>query len=125
MRKDAQANRRAPLPPPAFLRYSKVMDKVMPTTLRAVVLLVAACSASCTAVVGSGSTGVSAAECRAYYVHTYRLDGMDAAAVLGEEQLSKDSGTCAQSGMVTRRHLDCAMAARSVDALHACRAPNT
>ena len=54
-----------------------------------------------------------------------RLDGMDAKAVLGEEQLAKDSATCAETGMVTRRHFDCAMAARSVEALQACGAPNT
>ena len=97
----------------------------MPITLRTIVLVVATVSTACTPIAGTGSTVASAQDCRAYYVHTYRLDGMEAAAVLGEEQLSKDSATCASSGLVTRRHFDCAMAARSVDALRACGAPDT
>lgn len=80
---------------------------------------------ACTGDAGSDSRDVTAAQCRAYYEHTYRLDGSDALAVMGEEQLAKDSQTCADTGMVTRRHLDCAMAADSVEALQACGAPNT
>lgn len=86
------------------------------------VLLASACSGG---TAGSDSRDVTAQECRSYYEYTYRLDGMEAKAVLGEEQLAKDSATCAETGMVTRRHYDCAMAAKSVAALQACGAPNT
>jgi hypothetical protein len=50
---------------------------------------------------------------------------MDAVQVLGEDQLAKDSQTCADTGMVTKRHYACAMAAKSVADLPACGAPNT
>jgi hypothetical protein len=80
---------------------------------------------ACTGTAGSDSRALSAQDCRAYYEYTYRLDGSDAKAVLGEEQLAKDSATCAETGMVTKRHYDCAMAAQSVEALQACGAPNT
>lgn len=92
------------------------------TTAALAVLLAAGCSGG---TAGSDSRDVTAQECRSYYEYTYRLDGMDAKAMLGEEQLAKDSATCAETGMVTRRHFDCAMAAKSVDALQACGAPNT
>ena len=87
--------------------------------------LAAVTLAGCTGTVGSSSRDVSAQECRAYYEYTYRLAGNDARAILGEEQLARDSQTCADTGMVTRRHLDCAMAAKSVEALQDCGLPNT
>ena len=79
----------------------------------------------CGGTAGSDSRDLTAQDCRAYYEHTYQLDGMNAAQVLGEEQLAKDSLTCAETGMVTKRHYDCAMASTSVDELQACGAPNT
>lgn len=97
------------------------MTKTIRTSVALAVLLLSAC----TGTAGSDSRDVSAEECRAYYEYTYRLDGSDASAVLGEEQLAKDSATCAETGMVTRRHFDCAMAAQSVEALQECGAPNT
>lgn len=97
------------------------MDAIRMCAAAAAVLMVSAC----TGTAGSDSRDVTAAECRAYYEYTYRLDGMDARQVLGEEQLAKDSTTCADTGMVTRRHYDCAMAAKSVEALQTCGAPNT
>lgn len=81
--------------------------------------------AGCGGTAGSDSRELSAADCRAYYEYTYKLDGMDAAGVLGEEQLAKDSQTCADTGMVTKRHYDCAMKAASVADLQGCGAPNT
>jgi hypothetical protein len=80
--------------------------------------------AGCTGTAGSDSRDLTAQQCRDYYVHTYRLAGMDAAAMMGD-QLDKDSQTCADTGMVTKRHFDCAMAATSVEALGACGVPNT
>lgn len=96
------------------------MDAIRMCAAAAVLML-----SACTGTAGSDSRDVTAAECRAYYEYTYRLDGMDARQVLGEEQLAKDSATCADTGMVTRRHYDCAMAAKSVEALQACGTPNT
>jgi hypothetical protein len=89
--------------------------------------MVASCGllAGCGGTAGSDSRELTAQDCRAYYEYTYKLDSMDAKAVLGEEQLAKDSQTCADTGMVTRRHFDCAMAAKSVSDLQACGAPNT
>ena len=81
--------------------------------------------AGCGGTAGSDSRDLSAADCRAYYEYTYKLDGMDAARMLGEEQLAKDSQTCADTGMVTKRHFDCAMKATSVADLQGCGAPNT
>ena len=81
--------------------------------------------AGCGGTAGSDSRALTAQDCRAYYEHTYKLDGMDAAQILGEEQLAKDSQTCADTGMVTKRHYDCAMAAKSVADLPACGMPNT
>jgi hypothetical protein len=81
--------------------------------------------AGCGGTAGSASRELSAQDCRAYYEYTYRLDGMDAVQVLGEDQLAKDSQTCADTGMVTKRHYACAMAAKSVADLPACGAPNT
>ena len=78
----------------------------------------------CGGTAGSDSRDLTAQDCRAYYEHTYQLDGMNAAQVLGEEQLAKDSQTCADTGMVTKRHYDCAMAATSVSELQGCGAPN-
>lgn len=80
--------------------------------------------AACTGTAGSDSRALTAQDCRAYYEHTYRLDGMSAVQILGEEQLAKDSQTCADTGMVTKRHYDCAMAAKSVADLPACGMPN-
>lgn len=79
----------------------------------------------CSSPSASGDNALSAEECRAYYVHTYQLDGMDAVQILGEDVLSQDSRTCSEQGSVTRRHYDCAMAATSVDQLPACGTPNT
>lgn len=90
-----------------------------------IAVIAALAMAGCTGTAGSSSRDVSAQECRAYYEYTYRLAGDDARAILGEEQLASDSRICADTGMVTRRHLECAMAAKSVDALQACGAPNT
>ena len=81
--------------------------------------------AGCGGTAGSDSRELTAQDCRTYYEYTYRLDGMDTAQVLGEAQLAKDSQTCADTGMVTRRHYDCAMAAASVADLPGCGAPNT
>lgn len=124
---DDRPRRRAA--PPVFdpepPTQANLMESDMPKTLRSIMLVVAMLATACSDLAGTGSTVASAQDCRAYYVHTYRLDGMEAATVLGEEQLSKDSATCASSGLVTRRHFDCAMAARSVDALRACGAPDT
>lgn len=78
----------------------------------------------CSGDAGSDSRDLTAQQCRDYYVHTYRLGGMDAEAILGD-QLDKDSQTCADTGMVTQRHYDCAMAATDVDQLQACGTPNT
>ncbi len=80
--------------------------------------------AGCSGTAGSDSRDLTAQQCRDYYVHTYRLADMDAEAILGD-QLDKDSQACADTGMVTQRHFDCAMAATSVDALQACGVPNT
>ena len=96
------------------------MTMIKTTTALAVLTLCA-----CTGHAGSDSRDVTAQECRAYYEYIYRLDGSDALAVMGEDQLAKDSAACAETGMVTRRHYDCAMAADSVEALQACGAPNT
>ncbi len=63
-------------------------------------------------------------QCRSYYVHTYQLDGMDVAKMLGEEGLMQSAKVCSEGG-VTKTHFDCAMAAKSVDALQACGPPNT
>jgi hypothetical protein len=79
----------------------------------------------CGGTAGSDSRALTAQDCRAYYEYTYKLDGMDATQILGDEQLAKDSQTCADTGMVTKRHYDCAMAAKSVADLQACGAPNT
>ena len=93
---------------------------------RTIAALAVVLASGCTGgTAGSDSRDVTAQECRSYYEYTYRLDGMDAKSVLGEEQLAKDAATCAETGMVTRRHFDCAMAAKSVAALQACGAPNT
>ena len=81
--------------------------------------------AACTGTAGSDSREVTAAQCRAYYEHIYRLDGADLQAMMGEELLARESAACAETGTVTKRHYDCAMAARSVDDLQACGAPNT
>ncbi len=82
--------------------------------------------ASCTFVSGGGAGDrLTVEECRRYYKHTYSLDNMDAAKMLGEDGLERDSKTCSEAGSVTRRHFDCAVAAKSVDALQACGAPNT
>ena len=80
---------------------------------------------ACTGTAGSDSREVTVAQCRAYYEHIYRLDGADLQAMMGEELLAKESAACAETGTVTKRHYDCAMAARSVDDLQACGAPNT
>ena len=95
------------------------MHRVAGVVLGGVVL------AGCGGTAGSDSRELSAADCRAYYEYTYKLDGMDAAGVLGEEQLAKDSQTCADTGMVTKRHYECAMKATSVADLQGCGAPNT
>ena len=87
--------------------------------------LIALLVAGCSGTAGSASREVTAEQCRSYYEHTYQLDGLNAGAVLGEEQLKKDSATCAETGMVTKRHLDCAMAAGSLEELQACGAPNS
>ena len=63
-------------------------------------------------------------QCRSYYVHTYSLDGMDAAKMLGEEALMQSAKMCSE-GAVTKKHFDCAMAAKSVEALQPCGPPNT
>lgn len=81
--------------------------------------------AGCGGTAGSDSRDLTVQDCRAYYEHTYKLDGMSAVQILGEEQLAKDSQTCADTGMVTKRHYDCAMAATSVADLPACGMPNT
>lgn len=81
--------------------------------------------AGCGGTAGSDSRALSAQDCRAYYEYTYKLDGMDAARMLGEEQLAKDSQTCADTGMVTKRHYDCAMASKSLAELQDCGVPNT
>jgi hypothetical protein len=81
--------------------------------------------AGCSGTAGSDSRDLTAQQCRSYYQHTYQLDGLDVAAVMGEEQLNKDAATCAETGMVTKRHFDCAMAAGSVEQLRACGAPNS
>lgn len=89
------------------------------------VLALLSCSA-CTGVAGGGDGDkLTVEECRRYYSHTYSLDNMDAAKMLGEEGLERDSKTCSEAGSVTRRHFDCAVAAKSLDALQACGAPNT
>jgi len=80
---------------------------------------------ACAGTAGSGSRDVSAAECRAYYVHTYAINGEDITAMMGEAQLDKDAATCAEHGSVTRRHLDCAMKASSMQQLQECGLPNT
>ena len=95
------------------------MHRVAGVVLGGVVL------AGCGGTAGSDSRELSAADCRAYYEYTYKLDGMDAAGVLGEEQLAKDSQACADTGMVTKRHYDCALKATSVADLQECGAPNT
>lgn len=81
--------------------------------------------AGCSTPSASGEDALSVEECRAYFEHTYQLDGMDAAQMLGEENLAKDSRTCSEAGSVTPRHFDCAMAATSVDELQGCGTPNT
>ena len=81
--------------------------------------------AGCGGTAGSDARDLSAQDCRAYYEYTYKLGGMDAAKLLGEEQLAKDSQTCADTGMVTKRHYDCAMASTSLTELQACGTPNT
>ena len=88
-------------------------------------LLVLSATACSDGAGGSSGGGLTAEECRRYYEYTYSLDGMKASAILGEEILSKDSKTCSEAGSVTRRHFDCVMASKSVDALQACGAPNT
>lgn len=81
--------------------------------------------AGCSTPSASGDQKLTVDECRSYFEYTYQLDGMDAAQMLGAENLEKDSKTCSEYGSVTRRHFTCAMAAKSVDALQACGAPNT
>lgn len=92
---------------------------------RLFVIAAVTAAAGCGGTAGSDSRELTAQDCRAYYEYTYKLDNMDAKGVLGEEQLAKDSQTCADTGMVNRRHFDCAMAAKSVSDLQACGAPNT
>ena len=94
-------------------------------TLKAGALVALLALAGCGGTAGSDSRELTAQDCRTYYEYTYRLDGIDAAQVLGEAQLAKDSQTCADTGMVTKRHYDCAMAATSVSELQGCGAPNT
>ena len=82
-------------------------------------------TAGCAAGGDSGSGGeLTVEQCRSYYVHTYQLDGMDVAKMLGEEGLMQSAKMCSEGG-VTKKHFDCAMAATSVDALQACGPPNT
>ena len=87
--------------------------------------LLAIAAAGCSTPSASGDNALSVEECRGYFEHTYRVGGMDAAQMLGEENLAKDSRTCSEYGSVTRRHYDCAMAAESMEALQACGTPNT
>lgn len=94
-------------------------------TLKGGALVASLALAGCGGSAGSDSRALTAQDCRAYYEYTYRLGGMDAVQVLGQEQLAKDSQTCADTGMVTRRHYDCAMAASSAVELQGCGAPNT
>lgn len=95
--------------------------KVMHLAGLALALLAAGCSAG-----GDGGTSgaLTVEQCRSYYVHTYSLDGMDVAKMLGEEGLTQSAKVCAD-GAVTRKHFDCAMAAKSVDALQTCGPPNS
>lgn len=79
----------------------------------------------CSTPSASGDQKLTVEECRSYFEHTYRLDGMDIAKMMGEEGLQNDAKTCSEYGSVTRRHFDCAMAATSVDALQSCGTPNT
>ena len=79
----------------------------------------------CTTPSGSGNQNLTVAECRSYFEHTYRLDGMDIARMMGEEGLQNDAKTCSEQTSVTRQHFDCAMASTSVDALRACGAPGS
>jgi hypothetical protein len=69
---------------------------------------------------GGGGEGLTVAECRSYFEHIHRLDGMDIAKAMGEEALAKDAATCSEYGSVSRKHFTCAMSATSVDALQAC-----
>lgn len=95
--------------------------KVMHLAGLALALLAAGCSAG-----GDGGMGgeLTVEQCRAYYVHTYSLDGMDVAKMLGEEGLMQSAKVCSEGG-VTKKHFDCAMAAKSVDALQPCGPPNS
>lgn len=87
----------------------------------ALALLAAGCSGG-----GDGGTGgeLTVEQCRSYYVHTYQLDGMDVAKMLGEEGLMQSAKVCSEGG-VTKKHFDCAMAATSVAALQPCGPPNS
>lgn len=86
---------------------------------------VAAGLSACSTPSASSDQKLSVDECRRYFEHTYQLDGMDVAKMMGEEALMNDAKTCSEHGSVTRRHFDCAMAASSVEALPSCGAPNT
>lgn len=84
-----------------------------------------AMTAGCSSPSGGGSEGLTVAECRSYYEHIHRLDGLDVAKAMGEEALAKDAATCSEYGSVSRKHFTCAMSATSVDALRACGPSNS
>ncbi|TNJ33361.1 hypothetical protein [Arenimonas terrae] len=85
----------------------------------------AALTAGCSSPAGGGGGGLTVAECRSYYEHIHRLDGLDVAKAMGEEALARDAATCSEYGSVSRKHFTCAMSATSVDALQACGPSNS
>lgn len=85
---------------------------------------VVALTTGCSSPAGGGE-GLTVAECRSYYEHIHRLDGMDIAKAMGEEALAKDAATCSEYGSVSRKHFTCAMSATSVDGLQACGPSNS
>jgi hypothetical protein len=84
-----------------------------------------AMAAGCSSPAGGGGEGLTVAECRSYFEHIHRLDGLDIAKAMGEEGLAKDAATCSEYGSVSRKHFTCAMSATSVDALQACGPSNS